>query len=375
MILFNLKVCQPVGDIKRHGGGVYGEIVLRRILERGLPVSCYYDAQKWLNPDLKDMLCKYKIPLYNSNEYTLNESAVKCQAKKVYSPIDLGLDGITNCKSIVTLHGLRRIELPPDLYFFKYKSTFKDKLKFIIKTLRSSHYKLLTKNALLDKNKVYVTVSEHSRDALKSYFPLLFKNKDIPVFYSPSTIGNSCINGHSFDEKYFLIVSAGIWAKNGLRAIIALDRLFSAGMIQDYYVRITGISDSLVYKYKLQNPNKFHFMGYVEDNVLCQLYHDAYCLIYPSLNEGFGYPPIEAMSFGIPVIASSFSSISEICDYAALYLNPYSIEEIMNRIIKISIPDIHAEYSERAKKRYADVYRRQKEDLDGLVDFIYDYKP
>ena len=47
----------------------------------------------------------------------------------------------------------------------------------------------------------------------------------------------------------------------------------------------------------------------------------------------------------------------------------------MNRIIKISIPDIHAEYSERAKKRYADVYRRQKEDLDGLVDFIYDYKP
>lgn len=375
MILFNLKVCQPVGDIKRHGGGVYGEIVLRRILERGLPVSCYYDAQKWLNPDLKDMLCKYKIPLYNSNEYTLNESAVKCQAKKVYSPIDLGLDGITNCKSIVTLHGLRRIELPPDLYFFKYKSTFKDKLKFIIKTLRSSHYKLLTKNALLNKNKVYVTVSEHSRDALKSYFPLLFKNKDIPVFYSPSTIGNSCINGHSFEEKYFLIVSAGIWAKNGLRAIIALDRLFSAGMIQDYCVRITGISDSLVYKYKLQNPNKFHFMGYVEDNVLCQLYHDAYCLIYPSLNEGFGYPPVEAMSFGIPVIASSFSSISEICDYAALYLNPYSIEEIMNRIIKISIPDIHAEYSERAKKRYADVYRRQKEDLDGLVDFIYDYKP
>ena len=375
MILFNLKVCQPVGDIKRHGGGVYGEIVLRRILERGLPVSCYYDAQKWLNPDLKDMLCKYKIPLYNSNEYTLNVSAVKCQAKKVYSPIDLGLDGITNCKSIVTLHGLRRIELPPDLYFFKYKSTFKDKLKFIIKTLRSSHYKLLTKNALLNKNKVYVTVSEHSRDALKSYFPLLFKNKDIPVFYSPSTIGNSCINGHSFDEKYFLIVSAGIWAKNGLRAIIALDRLFSAGMIQDYCVRITGISDSLVYKYKLQNPNKFHFMGYVEDNVLCQLYHDAYCLIYPSLNEGFGYPPVEAMSFGIPVIASSFSSISEICDYAALYLNPYSIEEIMNRIIKISIPDIHDEYSERAKKRYADVYRRQKEDLDGLVDFIYDYKP
>ena len=112
-------------------------------------------------------------------------------------------------------------------------------------------------------------------------------------------------------------------------------------------------------------------MGYVDDNVLHQLYHDAYCLIYPSLNEGFGYPPVEAMSFGVPVIASSFTSIPEICDYAALYLNPFSIEEIMNRIIKITDPIVHSDYAERARKRYAEVFKRQKEDLDALIDFIY----
>lgn len=376
MILFNLTVCQPVGNVKRHGGGIYGEIVLKRIIERGLPVTCYYNAQKWLNPEIADLLNKHEIPLYDSNELTLNESAVKCQADTIYSPMNSGLGGINKCKSIVTIHGLRSLELPHDYYFFKYKSTFKDKLKFIIKWMRASQYRAKDYNyrAALVKNekRAFVTVSEHSKDAFKSYYPLLFKDIDIPVFYSPSTIGDLYIDKRAYNEKFFLIVSAGLWSKNPLRAIIALDRLFSAGILQDYCVRVTGVSDSSIYNYKLQNPDKFHFMGYVDDNVLHQLYHDAYCLIYPSLNEGFGYPPVEAMSFGVPVIASSFTSISEVCQNAALYLNPYSIEEIMNRIIKITRPEVHSDYSERARKRYTEVYKRQQDDLDGLIDYIYD---
>ena len=375
MILFNLKVCQPEGNVKRHGGGIYGEIVLRRIIERSLPVSCYYDAQKWLNPEIMDLIHEHKIQLYDSNENTLDEVAIKCQAQKIYSPINIGMGGIHACKSIATIHGLRKIELPKDIYFFKYKSSFKEKIKFIIQWIRNSHYRkkdyryraAMVKN----KNKTFVTVSEHSRDAFKSYYPLLFKDREIPVFYSPSTIGKVSIDKRTFNERYFLLVSAGIWAKNGLRAIMAFDRLFSAGMLQDYSVRITGTSSPSIYRYKMRNPDKFHFMGYVDDEVLHQLYHDAYCLVYPSLNEGFGYPPVEAMSFGVPVIASSFSSISEICQNAALYLNPYSIEEIMNRIIKISNADVHEDYSERAKRRYAEVYKRQEDDLDGLIDFIY----
>lgn len=55
-ILFDLTATQPIGSNKRHGGGKYGEVVLRRILERGLPVACYYDSNKWLNPDMKSLL-------------------------------------------------------------------------------------------------------------------------------------------------------------------------------------------------------------------------------------------------------------------------------------------------------------------------------
>ena len=47
-ILFDLTATQPIGSNKRHGGGKYGEVVLRQILKRGLPVTCYYDSNKWL---------------------------------------------------------------------------------------------------------------------------------------------------------------------------------------------------------------------------------------------------------------------------------------------------------------------------------------
>ena len=58
MILFDLSATQPMGSTKRHGGGKYGEVVLRHILKRGRPVTCYYDSRKWLNPDIKNLLCR-----------------------------------------------------------------------------------------------------------------------------------------------------------------------------------------------------------------------------------------------------------------------------------------------------------------------------
>ena len=375
-LLYNLSVCQPVGNVKRHGGGIYGEIVLKRIIKRQMPVVCFYNAQKWLNPEIHTLLKEHRIPLYDSNNYTLNEVAKLCQADVLYSPMNSGLAGFNTCKVIYTIHGLRKLELPKDYFFFKYKSSLKEKWKFILKWIFSSRIRSKDyrnrESSIKNENRSFVTVSEHSKYAFLSYYPLLFKDKNIPVFYSPSTIGELHINECIYKEKFFLLVSAGLWAKNNLRAIIALDRLFSSNMLKGYNVRVTGVSDPSIYNYKIQNPDRFQFMGYVEDCVLHQLFHDAYCLIYPSLNEGFGYPPIEAMSFGVPVIASSFSSIYEVCQNAAMYLNPYSIEEIMNRVIQMTNEITHKEYSSRAINNYERVYKRQKEDLDKLIDYLFE---
>ena len=58
-LLFNLERTQPTATVKRHGGGIYGEIVFKRIVERNLPVEAVYDSSKWFNPEL-ERLCQEK---------------------------------------------------------------------------------------------------------------------------------------------------------------------------------------------------------------------------------------------------------------------------------------------------------------------------
>ena len=54
----------------------------------------------------------------------------------------------------------------------------------------------------------------------------------------------------------------------------------------------------------------------------------------------------------------------------ALYFNPFLVEEIMNRMMMMMEPDVHEEFSKRAKERYLKVHERQVRDLDGLIRYI-----
>ena len=70
-------------------------------------------------------------------------------------------------------------------------------------------------------------------------------------------------------------------------------------------------------------------------------------------------------------IASPFSSIPEVCGGAVLYTNPYSVEEIMARLLQISELEEHEKYSKMAYERYLEVKEKQQADLLGLINYIY----
>lgn len=82
--------------------------------------------------------------------------------------------------------------------------------------------------------------------------------------------------------------------------------------------------------------NEIIFTGYVSDERLVGLYKGAEALVFPSLVEGFGFPVLEAMGVGVPVITSKTSSLSEVAGEAALLVDPYSISEIAEAMHKIA---------------------------------------
>lgn len=373
-VLYNLIPTQPLRS-KRHGGGRYGECVIRRIIMRSAPVICIYDSKKWLNPEIRELIDQHHIKLYDINDSSISDIVKKEGVQTYYTPmvnrntiVELG------CNIVGTIHGLRSMEMPTDKWYCRYKG-WKNTAEYVVYLLLGKVYRNKISRFLSDTlrkdNFLPVTVSNHSAYSISIWFQDDIKKSKIPVFYSPSTNIGKEIKTRKYSEKYVLLVSAFVPFKNGLRAIVALDRLFTAGHLKDVKVKVTGLSTPQRYRYKIKNCGKFDFLGFVSDEELEQLYHDAYCLVYPSLNEGFGYPPIEAMHYGVPVLASPFTSITEVCADAAIYFNPFSIEEIMGRILYIMDEDVHKTYSTKALEQYKRIHFKQEEDLDRLVDYIF----
>lgn len=92
--------------------------------------------------------------------------------------------------------------------------------------------------------------------------------------------------------------------------------------------------EALLEKIK-KHSDRILLTGFVEDQDLAALYNGAMAFVYPSLYEGFGLPPLEAMSCGIPVIVSDTSSLPEVVGQAGLYIDPTHSDDLCQRILQI----------------------------------------
>lgn len=365
-LLFDLTASQPNYSGKRHGGGKYCEMVFLRMCDRSEQFQVFYDSSKYINPQIMEY--KDKVKFWDISKTTLSNIVCQNNITHIYSALPEFIQPWPNCKILGTIHGLRCYEMPFD-FFANWQLDsgligFNTFLAFYHSIREKKRIKAYYQSLLNTKQFIFNTVSEHSKKIIQPFCP----KKNIPVFYSPSTSKGVCLKNKI--NPYFLLVSANRAEKNCIRALIALDKLYEKHKIPNKIkVKITGLSAS-TFRYSLKNPKQFDFLGYVEENELNNLYENSRCLIYPSLNEGFGYPPIEAMQYGTPIIASNRSSIPEVCGDAAIYIDPTSICEIQEAIVRLSDEKIYNFFSKKSLQQYQIISEKQKKDLDLLIDWI-----
>ncbi len=155
-------------------------------------------------------------------------------------------------------------------------------------------------------------------------------------------------------EKYFLSVGSLEPRKNLRRLVIAWAEVVD-DLPPDLWLVVAGSGSSIFKNDGLQVVPKRVFMtGYVPENHLHGLYSGSQAFLYPSLGEGFGLPPLEAMAAGVPVITSSLTALPEVCSSAALYVDPTNVSAIAGAIKLLSSEvTLRLDLAERGRRRAA----------------------
>lgn len=173
----------------------------------------------------------------------------------------------------------------------------------------------------LDTSDIITTISEYSKQDLTKHFkcnsePIVIYNA--PILEKPQNTANSY-------GDYFLY-NGGYCHRKGIEHLLEnflqlklrdklKSKLILTGTIEVLSPKLRALINYGV------SRNWIIEKGYVSDEELAGLFLHAIALIYPSLYEGFGLPPLEAMNLGCPVITTRLSSIPEICGDAAYYIN------------------------------------------------------
>ena len=162
--------------------------------------------------------------------------------------------------------------------------------------------------------------------------------------------------------RHYLLAVGTVEPRKNLPTLLRAYAMLPQDMQRAYPLVIVGmtgwVGDSTHYQemgrlaQELRLEGKVVFAGYVPDGDLPAVYSGAVALVFPSIYEGFGLPPLEAMACGTPVICSNAASLPEVVGEAGLLVEPMEVESLAAAIERlISSPDLRRDLSTRGLER------------------------
>ncbi|WP_421659079.1 glycosyltransferase family 4 protein [Leptothermofonsia sp. ETS-13] len=181
-----------------------------------------------------------------------------------------------------------------------------------------------------------ICVSENTRRDLLEYYDVAPEKVSV-IYLASSLIPESKINRKNLSTPYILYVGERKGYKNFSRLLeaFALSKELSSELNLICFGSLPFSKEELSLLHKLGlNPERVrHVSG--DEETLASWYAGAAVFVYPSLYEGFGIPPLEAMACECPVVCSRTSSIPEVVGSAAEFFDPYQPESIADALLKV----------------------------------------
>lgn len=243
---------------------------------------------------------------------------------------------IASRKQLVTIH---------DVFHLEHIRDYKWHKKLYIKYLYSKAVRKCSK---------IVTVSDFSAGEILRFFPgardklqVIANGVDRERFGSrvPDTLMRRLKSEYSIPPKYFVVLGNVKPHKNIITALKAFRLYVNSKNYRGEHLVIAGKKEGFLHgeRHLLsllegELKEKIHVTGYLPDELIPALYSGAEALIFPSLYEGFGLPPLEAHLCGIPVICSDIPSVREVMGSCARYFDALDSDALLKEIFSLQSP-------------------------------------
>lgn len=362
--------------ISSSGIGVYIQNIIASALLSKYQIRLYYrkaDSNYFKNIPSNAEMIPFEAELYSIKEL-LTSPAITANTDIFWSPhYNVPAINFASKLKIVTIH---------DVFHLAHYRT--------LSAAQKLYAKGMVRHAVKSSDIIF-TVSNFSKSEIVKYtqcdpgkIKVIYNGVDFKKFsaLSSNEQKQGVLAKYKINTPFILFVGNIKPHKNLKNALLGFKEFMGKNsfLSSDYKFVIAGKREGFITGDKeisalLSDPfytNKVQFTGWVDDEDLPSLYQQALTFVFPSLYEGFGFPPLEAMSAGCPVISSNAACLPEIYGDAVLFFDPLKPSEIAEALSSVI-------YQENIRKKLVENGMRQamkyswNEAIKQKLKFIEEY--